>query len=254
MHKHYYSIIVILGVALLLLESCTKPIGPVVEVPDTVKSYVRAIITAPDMTNQVWEVHYPDTVSKGIVGFTSYSGAEGVREGDPAVSYIGCLHNLNPNNQSISLTIWYPHDVKTEQLLAGTANYIDSLRTWQEDRLEFLFVAPPAITAPYTPTKLRAFRWKSLGWAERYIPTSSNQWNIRALPYTNYQVSYILTSYDTLDKATIQEATLTIDRYDLEKKRISGRFSFRAIGSINGETIEIRNGVFDNVRLRAFSD
>ena len=53
------------------LESCTKPISPepTPEEPDTVKSYVRAVITAPNMTNQLWEVRRPDTLSNGVVGF-----------------------------------------------------------------------------------------------------------------------------------------------------------------------------------------
>ena len=243
-------------IVLLSLSGCVKPIGPDPNQPDTVKSFVRATITAPGMTNQLWEVHYPDTVSNGVLGFTRYDGTQGTRKGDLILSNIDFFHNLNPNNQSIKLTVWYPHDLKIRQLVASGSsdNYIDSLRTWQEEQFEFTFVAPATITAPYTPTKLRAFSWESLGWAERYVPSSyTNQWYIQALPYTNYQVSYIYDSDLKLYQSTIQEATLTIDRYDLDKKRVSGRFSFRVVGSIHGEVIEIKNGVFDNVRLRAFS-
>lgn len=262
MKRHYVFVILILwGAAALLPVSCTKPVGPGRDEPDTVKSFVRATITAPGMTNQLWEVHYPDTVSNGEVGFTQYDGTQGTRHEKAVVSLIESLQNLNPNNQNISLTIWYPHDVKIQQVVASgnSDNYIDSLRTWQEERLEFLFVAPPTITVPYTPTKLRAFRWQSFGWAEQFVPalggtnhpasTYSGHWFIQALPYKNYEVSYNSTSNLTLYQSTIQEATLTIDRYDLDKKRISGRFSFRVVGSIHGEVIEIKNGVFENVFL-----
>lgn len=255
MKRHYVFVILILwGAAALLPVSCTKPVGPGGNEPDTVKSVVRATITAPGMTNQLWEVHYPDTVSNGVLGFTRLDGTQGTRKGDLALSDIGCFHNLNPNDPLISITIWYPHDIKTGQLVAGTTNYIDSLRTWQEEQLEFLFVAPATIIAPYSPPTLRGFRWKSLSATEQYVPTSLNQWNIQALWSTNYEISYSSTSYLALYQSTIQEATLTIDRYDLDKKRVSGRFSFRVVGSIHGEVIEIKNGVFENVRLRAFSD
>jgi hypothetical protein len=232
------------------LESCTQPISPEpTEKPDTIKSYVRAIVTTPDMTNQLWEVRVPDTLSKGVVGFTAYSGTQGTRYITPTFSVIECLHNLNPNGQEIIITIWYPHDLRIEPLVAGNENYLDSLRTWKEDRLEFIFPAPTTITTPYSQMKPRAFGWVRHVVTERYMPTNSNHWAIQTLWSTNYGVSYNAFSRLFSDQATIQASSLIIERYDTEKKRISGRFSFRAVGSVNGEKVEIRDGIFDNVKL-----
>jgi hypothetical protein len=88
------------------LESCTQPISPEpTEKPDTIKSYVRAIVTTPDMTNQLWEVRTPDTVSDGKVGFFNARGLLDTRKGNVIYTVIRSYHNLSTNNNYISLVI-----------------------------------------------------------------------------------------------------------------------------------------------------
>ncbi|MFY8000737.1 MAG: hypothetical protein ACOVSW_19245 [Candidatus Kapaibacteriota bacterium] len=241
-----------------LSSSCRQPIGPAVEEQDTIKAVLRATITAPGLTNYQWSVIAPDTLSDGKVGFIPYTGPEGVRYGDKAISLIGCFHNLRPNEPSISISVQFPHKLTKKPSFNNNANYVDTLRAWEEYELGFVFSVPLTITAPYTPTKLLNFSWEDFIVTEWFAPSSPGYARVQTHWYPRCQVIHHrpIPGYIELPKyrATIQEASLTIDRYDRDAKRVSGRFSFRAIGSINGEVVEIRDGVFENVKLEAFRD
>jgi hypothetical protein len=245
-------------IVLCLLSSCKQPSGPEPTIePDTVRSYVRAIITAPGTVNQLWEVRRPDTLSNGVVGVVYADGSRGTRTGDVAAAYIDCFHNTNPNNNVIAITIRHPTNVSIYRTVIGQQRDIDSLRTWEQKELQFLFIVPTTIEAPFTPTKLRAFVFTHSQVQEQYLPSSGNQWSIYTLFAPYYKVLYNLFFADSAEiiyKSEVKEAFLIIDYYDSVKHRISGRFHFRVIGSINKEVIDIRDGVFDNVKLRVFSD
>ena len=131
----------------------------------------------------------------------------------------------------------------------GYDNVIDSLRSWDEERLVFAFIVPPTFALPFTTNKIRAFEWSSSAVQELFMPVSVDRWSIYAIWRKRYQILFNSFLSDTLYRSNVQEALLIINQYDLQKKRVSGRFSFRAIGSIGGEVVQIREGVFDNVRL-----
>jgi hypothetical protein len=135
---------------------------------------------------------------------------------------------------------------------------LDSLRTWEIEEFEFLFIAPDKIITPFSPATLRAFSWVKTQASEVNLIVASGVLSLQTRYSAVYSALYDLyaldPSYDKLYSSTILEASLTIDKYDREKGRISGRFSFHVIGSIGKEDISIRDGVFENVKLRAFSD
>jgi hypothetical protein len=57
-----------------------------------------------------------------------------------------------------------------------------------------------------------------------------------------------------LYSSIIVASQIIIDKYDAQKKRIWGRFSFRVIGSIRREVIIIQSGVFENVQVLTRQD
>lgn len=251
-----YLLIFLLTIVLWSLESCTTTIGPeATEEPDTVKSYVRAIVTTPDMTNQVWEVRRPDTISNGKVGFFNSRNVLDTRQGEAVYTYIGCNHNLDPDNNNISIVISKPKNVRIYATQINNIDQrLDSLRTWEEEELRFLFIAPPVIVAPFSPGTLRAFSWTRTQASEVNVIVSSGVLSLQTKYNVIYSANYNLyfadnPIYEKKYSSTILEASLTIDKYDREKGRISGRFSFHVIGSIGKEDISIRDGVFENVKL-----
>jgi hypothetical protein len=239
------------------LESCTQPISPEpTEKPDTIKSYVRAIVTTPDMTNQLWEVRTPDTVSDGKVGFFNAHGSLGTRQGQVAYTFVSCDHNLDPKNNSISLFIRKPKNVRIYATQINNIDQrLDSLRTWEIEELALLFIAPDKIITPFSPATLRAFSWVKTQASEVNLIVASGVLSLQTRYSGIYSVEYNLYALNPIHEnkysSTILEASLTIDKYDREKGRISGRFSFHVIGSIGKEDISMRYGVFENVKLWA---
>jgi hypothetical protein len=211
------------------------------------------------MTNQVWEVRRPDTISNGKVGFFNSRNVLDTRQGSVVYTFIRCYHNLSTNNNYISIVINNPKNVRIYATQINNIDQrLDSLRTWEEEELRFLFIAPPVIVTPFSPGTLRAFSWIKTQASEVNLIVSSGVLSLQTRYSAVYSVEYILNAqisvYGNKYSSTILEASLTIDKYDKEKGRISGRFSFHVIGSINKEDISIRDGVFDNVKLTTFSD
>lgn len=132
-----------------LMAGCKPTIKPEpVPEPDTVRSYVRAIVTAPGKTNELWEVRRPDTLSDGIVGVLYTNGAKGTRQGESASSYIDCFHNTIPQYGSIRITIRQCDNLLYTTVI-GPQGQQDSLRTWNQNELSFAFYAPEKIMDTY---------------------------------------------------------------------------------------------------------
>ncbi|MFY8000736.1 MAG: hypothetical protein ACOVSW_19240 [Candidatus Kapaibacteriota bacterium] len=239
-----------------LSSSCRQPIGPAVEEQDTIKAVLRATITAPGLTNYQWSVIAPDTLSDGKVGFIPYTGPDGVRYGAQAISSLVCSHNLKSTGPSIRIIAKFPFNLTKKPSVNnnGTDHYIDTLRAWEQYELQFGFSVPSTITAPYTPTKLLDVSWEDYSVTEWFAPISQGHSRAQTHWYQRHGIIYISSSRLPEYSAIVEEASLTIDSYDLIKKRASGRFSFRAKSKVNGDVVEIRNGIFENIKLYAFSD
>lgn len=146
-----------------------------------------------------------------------------------------------------------------------TATTTGAVRDWQAMAIDFAFRMPKIITLPLRLEKdsLDRFGWGASSSSEVYrlfsfrpSGSSTPQWSttvdIRVNDETEIQ-------YDRNDfgkpifygryDSRVERAWLRIDRFDLVKWRVSGAFSFRAT-NLKGETVDIENGTFENVRLR----
>jgi hypothetical protein len=74
--------------------------------------------------------------------------------------------------------------------------------------------------------------------------------SITSLFATLTDVSYSEIPLSFQPSATIETLSLIIDSYDSVRKRVSGRINFKMIsGGTTKQTIEIRDGVFENVQV-----
>jgi hypothetical protein len=253
------------AIILLLVSSCTKPIEP--ENPhqqsDTVSAFVRAVITAPDRQNQIWQIRGRDTLSNGIVGYVRTDGFNGTRNGEIVQSYSDCFHNLNPQNSYINLTITKSsnviiYDTKTIELSSIISRF-DSLRSWDREQLQIIFKAPSSIVVPFYVSSslvVRSVQWERSKIQERYLPSNGNTWSIRSIYITEFKALYAQTyfSFESHLRSKLDSVAIVIEKYDRNKGYISGKFYVEYTNLMSSEIIRIQNGVFENVKLRAFVD
>ena len=259
MRQVYYSIILIGAALLLLLSSCIKvPIQPeeIVDEPDTAKSTFRAFVIAPGFNTTI-TVRNRDTLSDGKILRRNEDGTWTMREGDVLRSSVGALDYTS----DFSIRLLYTHNLNIVPYTYPSSNRLDSLRKWNMLEIGLRF---------YTRQKL--FSGFSMN-----IPESSDIKMIAVLAFTNrkgFEQEVISTtrgvttvsitslfamltdvSYDEIPlsfqpSATIETLSLIIDNYDSVRKRISGRINFKMIsGGTTKQTIELRDGVFDNVSV-----
>jgi hypothetical protein len=209
--------------------------------------------------NQMWEARNLDTLSRSTIGGVRADGSTFTRSAEAAVDRILCLKFTT----GITVTVDKVRNLEikslrniSSQLLYGQ---VDSLRSWKHERLIFQLQVPINLGyIEYSTSKttdVTDFTWVEYDVQERYVPPSSNsssqEWYITALRsiVTNVEYNFILSKNDYIYRSTIDSLYVSITNYDPVKKRISGRFSFKVIGSINKEVIELRDGVFENVRV-----
>jgi hypothetical protein len=245
-----------LAAILLLLSSCAKPLAPETpqDEPDTAKSYVRAYVQTPNL-NQIWEMRNRDTLSKTIVGGVSANGIMFTRSGELACDNVYCLKFAS----GFSFVFKNVRDleIRTQRNVNSVLLYgqIDSLRSWKQEKLTFQFETSANITGEVTTSVSSGFGWSEFKVQENFAPPASNnasqEWTIVSFHSNVVDVQYnvVLSKNDYMYRSTIDSAYVTITNYDSIKKRISGRFSFKVVGSINKEVIELRDGVFENVQV-----
>jgi hypothetical protein len=244
-----------IAVLLLILSSCTKPLGPEEpkDEPDTAKSYLRINVYTPNV-NELWELKNKDTLSSGIVGGILSNGQAFSRTGVPIWQSIGAMHTISSSKNYFALGFVYAKNL-TYTTYRNQANALDSLRAWNKYNLYLSFTLPTSFKTPITLDTLTNLDWFEYQVSEKYVPPSNpnaTAWYIQDLYSTIVTVRYSLAApelNDILYKSNVVQVSFTIDKYDREKKRIFGRFSFKVIGSINKEVIELRDGVFENVRV-----
>ena len=234
------------------LESCRSPIKPevpfVVE-PDTANSFLNAVITAPEILSQNWIIRNLDILSNGLIGGFYSNGGAFVRNGPVVKQIVACEYYPESPQRIMRITGQRAHNF-TLTWYQSYDNRIDSLSSWQEEKLSFIFSLPQITTLPVTIQKVSAFEWSQSYVREQYVPNTASQWYITTLYGKKINVLYQDNSLsDVLYRSTVESASITIDTLNFNTKRISGRFSFRVIGSINKEVIEIRDGVFSNVQI-----
>jgi hypothetical protein len=234
------------------LESCRSPIKPevpfVVE-PDTANSFLKAVITAPEMVNQNWVLYNLDTLSRGKIGGFYSNGGSFVRNGPVVKQKVACAYYPDSPQRIMRIIGQRVHNF-TLTWYQSYNNQIDSLSSWQEEKLDFIFSLPQITTLPVTIQKVSSFEWTQSYVEERYVPNTASQWYITTLYGNKVNILYQDNPpTGLLYRSTVESASITIDTLNFNTKRISGRFSFRVIGSINKEVIEIRDGVFSNVQI-----
>jgi hypothetical protein len=241
--------------ALMFLSCCKQsPVGPLPrkDEPDTVKSSVRAIINAPLMYNERWEFRNRDTLSGDTIGVLFPNGTT-IRSGRVIRNSSFCLHYLPTNNSNSSLSINFKRVNNLEfQLSRDFYGRIDSLRYWDEQDLIFSFNIPDAIITPFETHTLRVFAWKQQLGYEAFTyrsaggPPYISDFYSKLVEVISWNPPY---ASDGHDSSKVTAAQIIIDRFDRDKRRISGRFSFRVVGAIKKEVIDIQEGVFDNVQV-----
>jgi hypothetical protein len=252
----FRSLMVALSCMALLwcLESCTTQIMPevlaVIE-PDTANSFLKAVITVPEIANQNWVLYNLDTLSHGLIGGFYSNGTAFVRKGSVVKQKVACAYYPESPQRIMRIIGQRAHNF-TLTWYQSYNNQIDSLCSWQEEKLSFIFSLPQIPTLPITIQKVSSFEWSQSYVKEQYVPgnTTSSPWYITTLYGKKVNVLYQENSLtDILYRSTVESVSITIDTLDFNTKRISGRFSFRVIGSINKEVIEIQDGVFSNVQI-----
>jgi hypothetical protein len=242
---------------LAIVSACKDPVKPIEEIPqereDTVHSFARADIRTPSM-NATWEVRTPDTLWNGVTTITQPNGITTTRNGLVLRNNIGSAHIIGESSAAIGITIWNNSDL-VSKLYVYQDYSIDSVHSWREQRLGCDFRAPKQITVPLTLTidSLYYFEWSEAQWQEQEVPVSNRgitSWVLRSLFGILLSAKYSPGSPWIEEKSKILQASLTIEKYDAVKRRMSGRFSFKVIGSLKNEMIEIQNGVFENAYMR----
>ena len=169
-----------------------KPIGPGgANETDTTNSFLSAVITAPEMMNQNWIIHNLDTLSRGKIGGFYSNGGSFVRNGPVVKQKVACAYYPDSPQRIMRIIGQRVHNF-TLTWYQSYNNQIDSLSSWQEEKLDFIFSLPQITTLPITIQKVSSFEWSQTIWAEQYVPgnTTSSSWYI-----TTLYGSFTLASY-----------------------------------------------------------
>ena len=258
MRTLYFSIILTGAALMLLLSSCIKPpIQPeeVVIEPDTAKSTFRAFVIAPGFNTTV-TVHNNDTLSNGKISRRNEDGTWGMREGDVIRSTIYALDYTS----NFSIGLIYTNSLN---ILPYTYpdNRIDSLREWGMLEVTLSFYTPQKLYSGFSVNIPEVNTTKSIvvlaftnrkGYEREVISTTRGVTtrSITSLFTTLTDVSYSAVPLSFQPSATIETLAITIDKYDSVRKRVSGRINFKMIsGGTTKQTIEIRDGIFENVQV-----
>ncbi len=263
---HYLQTILAVG---LCLTACTNPITPTYiqsfEEPDTVRSTVSAIVNG-----KPWKFVTPDTVSLGAYD----NNGNLYRRDEPLYNIVSAKYD-KVLNSPFSVGGGGAFNVRSREVQvtaivngvpSPTATTTGAVRDWQSSGLYFAFRMPKNITLPFLLEKdsLDQFSWSVGSYFEVYrlfsfqLPGGNNpQWSITVDTRVNegieikYRFGFGDPIYQGRYDSRVERAWLRIDRYDLVKWRVSGAFSFRAT-NLKGETVDIENGTFENVKLDYF--
>lgn len=253
---------------LLLLSCCKQPIQPVVEPPlnfdepDTIKSSISFILTAPFYTSYRWQGKLPsDTLSKERITSTGMRASAGVILQDG----INFSHAIKSNFCSLSMGKAF--DLITQDYQRPGDMAIYALRYWNSIGWRVSYnKLPQAIIVPIKLDSLSTFSWSNKQYQEQFVNGNSpTSWSI--LPFVSdifSELNYWRTFWqrDTtfysieernLYRTHVEQAEFYLDRYDTVRQRVDGRFSFRMVG-YDGRVVDIRNGRFLNVRLNRTRD
>jgi hypothetical protein len=237
------------------LSGCEPPTSERRDEPDTAKSYVRAIVSAPGMNNVVWEAHNNDTLDDGKVGRIQPDRTLVIRSGLAAVSNVEGQYYPQTNQRpliSIGFIFDRVHSMnKTPRLRFD--NTIDSMRKWYGEKITLIYEYSEL---PVTNGSVSIITWRQYGLVEENtspVTTSrgTGDWGLSALPFLQTSVEAWVDppNSDRRYRSVIDSSFLVIDKLDLAKHRAWGRFAFRVTGSINQEVIDVRDGVFENVGI-----
>ena len=243
--------------ALASWQGCKETVitPPFVNEPDTVHSTVSAIVN-----HRTWAFKTPDTVSRG-----AFTNAGVMLRDEPIQTYITAVHVTKKEYiQSFSLDLFNNSQVVSEEIRLPN-NALGVVRSWLSNGLSCIFIIPPIFSVPFTVgvDSLYFFSWNESVKKEEYRLTTqgspgsgTREWvyGVYTIPNDVLKVAYSKTKkddsfWDGYYNSRVERAWLRIERYDTLKKRVSGTFSFRLV-NIKGEVVDIRGGIFDNVRLR----
>lgn len=238
----------IVGMLLLVALSCCKqpttPSGLVTsgeDRPDTVHSIVKATIDGVP-----WVLETPGILSPGAIT----SAGILVRTGSILVGQAFLHHNAEPFNNYITLHCTRSSNLTSADFRTRDGS-VDALRTWDDEDMVIMYIAPLTITAPFTPDTLRASGYIKTQRAEQYLP-GQQPGTFRIVDIE--RAVYVSTAYNRYSQFPQSNdssiyASLILTQYDLIKHRAAGRFSFTIIDRQTKQTVEIKDGTFENVPL-----
>jgi hypothetical protein len=244
---------------LAIVSACKDPVKPIEEPlqerRDTIHSFARAEVHTPSM-NAVWEVRTPDTLWNGVSIVRASNGTTSTREQYAIRNYISTAHIIGQVDAAATINIKSYSDLTKQYYLYYDYSAFDTLRSWKSVELTCNFSSPKEIRPPVTLTQdsVFQFQWLETNWSEQVVPVSNRgvtNWVIRSLFSNILSAKFSRGSTAFIEnRSQIINASLTIEKYDAFKRRMSGRFSFKVIGSLKNEMIEIQNGVFENAYMR----
>jgi hypothetical protein len=238
-----------------MATACKSPVQPVPSIQDrdTVHSVVSARITAPGMVNVLWELRTPaDTLSVAAVTSTGDTTTKGViTSGEVYV-----FHNIRDDEPYISLNITKQFNIKITEIKREDNGKSVALRSWTLHNFDIYFDAPKNISAPFVPVNIRRLTWQQSTMSEYLVADGSgNAYLMTGEIARHTDIRYLLYyTNQPIYNCKIERAWLIIDKYDLTTKRVSGRFSLRAVSRIDSTVVDIQDGMFDNVYLQRYAN
>ena len=255
MIRHFLYALAVLA-ALASWQGCKETVitPPFVNEPDTVHSTVSAIVN-----HRTWAFKTPDTVSRG-----AFTNAGVMLRDEPIQTYTFASHMTNKDyTPAFTISLVNNSQVVSQEIRLPN-NTLGVVRSWISNGVIISFILPKIFSVPISigVDSLRSFSWAESIDKEEYRLTTqgspgsgAREWVYGVYTLRNDILSVAYSKslkddpfYDGYYNSRVERAWLRIERYDTLKKRVSGTFSFRLV-NIKGEVVDIRGGIFDNVRL-----
>jgi hypothetical protein len=257
-YRHLYRIAF---TALLALSGCLQalepkpPKQPVAQAePDTARSTVRAVINGRPWGGRTW-----DTV---LTGAYLLNGRLATSSNISLSSiYTDGFHFVVGKTNLINLRFSISRLVQADEFI-NKENRKDTLYTSQVEHIVCgVEDSTGGVVKEYIYPQLTDCKWWQGILGDEYRPSTGREgitsWSIS---YGRLQKTLSDVSFDAyvasntthtmhISNAVMERSSLTIDSYRENPNRMSGRFSFRMRHPLTGEVIDIKDGVFDNVKF-----